>query len=341
MVLTFGVLGGLFLMWAYKQSLRPTSLMRIPRAYTDILRSQPKGASASTLRSAPAAAAPAAAAAAGGKRKTSAVVEDEVEEAEVPAAKKASKPSRRSGSAKKKAPVVVEVEEEEEEEEEEEVEEKAAPVVEAVKPKAKPAAAAPQKKAAAAAVPAPAAASAPQPAEKKKKISRRSLGKEKGQEPNPAGFVDPKTGKLPVPGSGSAGVAIPPPPAPVEEAMPRKTIVPAPPRAPLKKLFKSEADIPEFCEGPERFPEEPVEWHIVEEEEVDREAHPCHLANVTHWALKYWYKLGQIKICTHDPLVDEVRGRAAFACSAHTNSRTLSLSHTHTRTCTPPPPGHL
>jgi hypothetical protein len=116
-------------------------------------------------------------------------------------------------------------------------------------------------------------------------------------------------------------------------------------------VFKSEEDIPEFCEGPERFPEEPVEWHIVEEEEIDREAYPCHLANVTHWALKYWYKLGSVKICTHDPLVDEVSsagggsGGRRHALAAHPRAAQPWPNHStplfHPFPSPPPSPGHL
>jgi hypothetical protein len=358
LMLFFGLFGGLFIMWVARQGMKQTSLLRIPRAYTDIFRStkpsapvalpasralQPQGGKVS--KRAPAAA----------KRKADEEDESEAgqekrreeEEEEVEAAEQApAKPSRRgtgkgsgssSAAGKKKKPAAVVEEEEaeegsaaaaEEEEEEEEVEAKPkrkkgrAPAEEVEEEgegeEQQPKKGAPAKRAAkgkggrqegdAAAAGAP------------KKISRRFLGKEKGQEPNPEGFVDPKTGKLP--GKGASGVEIPPAPAPPPEApMPRKTIVPAPPRPALKKVFKTEEDIPEFCEGPERFPEEPIEWHIVEEDEVDREAHPCHLANVTHWALKYWYKLGQIKICTHDPKVDEVRGApgapTALRCTRH------------------------
>ena len=66
---------------------------------------------------------------------------------------------------------------------------------------------------------------------------------------------------------------------------------------------------------------------MLEKDEVDGEAHPCHLANVSHWALKYYHKvrarvvfvtrallslppppaqLDEIKMCTHDPEVDTV-----------------------------------
>jgi FkbM family methyltransferase len=94
--------------------------------------------------------------------------------------------------------------------------------------------------------------------------------------------------------------------APAVEELPRKVITPKGASAPLPKLFKTEEDIPEFCEGGERFPEEEVEWHVVENDEADEDAHPCHLANVTHWALKYYHKLADVKICTHDPTVDTV-----------------------------------
>ena len=356
MVLLLGLLGGLFMMWAFRQGMRPTALLRLPRAFTDIIRSKPAAAgpaAAAAPRAAAAGAAPAAkggASAAAGKRKAAAAAAaalEEEEEAEAAAEAKAkAKPARRGGASSRKATKAVEEEEEEEEEAEEEAAAaEAEEEVEEAKPVKQTAA---QKRAAAAkkgGAKAPAAAAAPAAAEdaKPKKITRRNLGKEKGKEPNPAGFVDPKTGKLPA--AGAAGVAIPP--APVSEpdgpsSLPRKTIVPAKARPALPKVFKSEGDIPEFCEGPERFPEEPVEWHIVEEEEIDREAYPCHLANVTHWALKYWYKLGSVKICTHDPLVDEVSGAAGRRRGAAPRLRDQSVAGSHQPlpppSPNPPPP---
>jgi hypothetical protein len=267
---------------------RQTSLLRLPRAYTDIIfRSEAVPAGA------PRAAAPAARRAAPPPPVLEPPASGSRAKPPKSVAKAAAAAARAAAAAKAKA------EEEDEEEEEEEAaaaaegsEEEAAP------PPPPPPPPPPKKKPAAAA----------EPAAPPKKISRRFLGKEKGQEPNPEGFeLQRKSKRTP----GSAGVAIPPPPAaepppPPEAPLPRLDITPLPPRAALPKLFKSEADIPEFCEGGERFPEEEVEFHLVEADEVDADAHPCHLANITHWALKYWYSLGTVKICTHDPKVDEV-----------------------------------
>lgn len=99
---------------------------------------------------------------------------------------------------------------------------------------------------------------------------------------------------------------IPPPPPSAAEDLPRVTIKPAGATTPVPKLWKSEAAVPEFCEGVERYPEDEVEWHQLTYDEVDLDAHPCHLANITHWALKHYYRLGVVKICTHDPTVDTV-----------------------------------
>ena len=86
----------------------------------------------------------------------------------------------------------------------------------------------------------------------------------------------------------------------------KHTVVPAGLRPALPKIWAKDEDIPEFCTDVERWPEEPVEWRVLEEEDIDGEAHPCFLANVSHWALKYYHKLDEIKMCTHDPKVDTV-----------------------------------
>jgi len=320
-ILVLGVLGGLAIMWAMRATLRPTSLLRIPRAYTDIFRSQPKAVIQPVAKTRTTELSP--------KRRVASkkkvVVEEEEEEEEGeeelivdPPPSKKKRPTRASGKN-------IDGEEEEEgkgqdtstssgkEEEEGEEDEEDVKVVlqEAAKKPAKDSGA---------------------KGSKKTKISRRHLGKAAGKEPNPLGFADRVTGKLPkealepptqLPGlekeaNTKVGVVIPPPPPePVPETMPRKEFKPAPPVSPLPKLFKTEDDIPEFCEAPQRYPDEDIEWHIVEDEEVDPVAYPCHLANISHWALKYWYKLGQVKICTHDPLVDTVSVNPAFFRSNH------------------------
>lgn len=345
-VLVLGILGGLAIMWAMKATLRPTSLLRIPRAYTDIFRSQPKtviqpvtkSSNPETLFERRVAA------------KKNFVAEEEEEEGETVVSVVDLPPTKKRntnrGSQKVQPKEEIDDKEEgdgqessigsgeekgsaaEEEEEEDRVAEEDEVLV------AKGSAKKPTKDTGAKGA-------------KKSKISRRHLGKEAGKEPNPLGFADRATGKLSkealepptkLPGlekvstsTNKVGVVIPPPPPPPEpapESLPRREFKPAPPVSPLPKLFKTEDDIPEFCESPQRFPDEDIEWHIIEDEEVDPVAYPCHLANISHWALKYWYKLGQVKICTHDPLVDTVSLFSSF----------YELGDGRLQVFTPPPP---
>lgn len=306
-------------MWGIRQSLRPTSLLRIPRAYTDIFRSKspvvilpsseekPKKRRAEQSKKKKIVEEEEEE---GEEEEENEAVEEEVEEAVVK--KKRSTSSKSASKSSKK----LELAQKEEEEGEEEIPPKKQALIEedeeegeeeeVVKKVAKP--------------------SKKKSDGKPKKISRRHLGKLAGQEPNPLGFVDPKTGKLPdaafvepsPPEEGrleglsspkkKVSVPIPPPPQGGGPKPAVKEIQPAPARSPLPKMFKTEDDIPEFCENPERFPDdlESIEWHIIEDDEVDPVAYPCHLANISHWALKYWYNLDKVKICTHDPLIDTV-----------------------------------
>lgn len=67
-----------------------------------------------------------------------------------------------------------------------------------------------------------------------------------------------------------------------------------------------EEKLPLVCNDTYRWPEMQADYTILTDEDIIADEYPCFWANYTHWALDYYYKVPDIKICTHDPEVDKV-----------------------------------
>jgi FkbM family methyltransferase len=275
LVILLGLAAGLAFSWALRLGGR-SSLSSLPRAYTDIFRSTRVMAGASGPAARGAAPPPVTALIRGGGAKKSAaaavavvdVAEEEEEEEEVVGTKKATR------GRKKSAPASTKKNKKKEAEVEAEAEAAVEAVVEEAKEEEEVVAETEEEE------------EAPSPSKAPIVVAAAAAAKPKKQRRGKAHKVEEVQAKV--------------------NELPRRTIAPVGAQPPLPKMFKTEENIPQFCEGGERFPEEDVEWHIVENEEADADAHPCHLANITHWALKYYHKLADVKICTHDPTVDTV-----------------------------------